>query len=85
MTDNEDTLIAAVARANPNTIVVLSTSNPVSMPWINNVPEVFECGTRLATPLESSTQVSITGSYSHHRYRLQACFTQMAVQYNADS
>ena len=29
--------------------------------------------------------VLITGSYSHYRYRLQACFAQMAVQYNADS
>ena len=30
-------MIEAVAAANPNTIVVLETGNPVSMPWRNQV------------------------------------------------
>ncbi len=40
--DNQDQLIAAVAAANPRTIVVLETGGPVTMPWIDKVPAVFE-------------------------------------------
>ena len=40
--DNQDALIAAVAAANPNTIVVLETGNPVSMPWAKNVQGIVE-------------------------------------------
>jgi beta-glucosidase len=40
--DGQDELIAKVAAANPNTIVVLETGNPVSMPWINNVNAILE-------------------------------------------
>ena len=40
--DNQDALIAAVAKANPRTIVVLITGNPVSMPWVNDVAGVME-------------------------------------------
>ena len=39
---DQDQLIEAVARANPNTIVVLNTSGPASMPWLNDVAGVFE-------------------------------------------
>lgn len=39
---NEDALIEAVAKANPNTIVVLSTGDPVLMPWLNQVNAVLE-------------------------------------------
>lgn len=39
---NQDRLIAEVAAVNPNTIVVLATSGPVTMPWIDNVPAVME-------------------------------------------
>jgi beta-glucosidase len=39
---NQDLLIQAVARANPNTIVVLMTGAPVVMPWLNQVAGVFE-------------------------------------------
>ena len=35
-------LIAAVMRANPNTIVVLETGNPVRMPWLSGVKAVIE-------------------------------------------
>jgi beta-glucosidase len=39
---NRNALIDAVARANPNTIVVLETGGPVSMPWIDHVKGVVE-------------------------------------------
>ena len=40
--DKQDELIAKVAAANPNTIVVLETGNPVAMPWIDNVNAILE-------------------------------------------
>ncbi len=40
--DNQDALIAAVAKANSHTVVVLITGNPVSMPWVNDVAGVME-------------------------------------------
>lgn len=40
--DNQDALVEAVAAANPNTIVVLETGGPVTMPWINKVKGVVE-------------------------------------------
>ena len=39
---NQDALVEAVAAANPNTIVVLETGGPVSMPWIQHVKGVVE-------------------------------------------
>ena len=38
----QDALIAAVAAANPNTIVVLETPGPVLMPWRNQVATILE-------------------------------------------
>ncbi|HTZ72154.1 MAG TPA: glycoside hydrolase family 3 C-terminal domain-containing protein [Acetobacteraceae bacterium] len=38
----QDALIAAVAAANPRTIVVLETGGPVLMPWRNKVPAILE-------------------------------------------
>lgn len=38
----QDALIEAVAAANPNTIVVLETGNPVLMPWADKVGAVLE-------------------------------------------
>jgi beta-glucosidase len=38
---NQDALIAAVARANPNTIVVLQTGGAVKMPWLGDVAGVL--------------------------------------------
>jgi beta-glucosidase len=35
-------LIAQVAAANPHTIVVLETGNPVSMPWVDHVSAILE-------------------------------------------
>jgi beta-glucosidase len=40
--DGQDDLIAQVAAANPHTIVVLETGNPVSMPWVNSVSAILE-------------------------------------------
>jgi beta-glucosidase len=40
--DNQDALVEAVAAANPNTIVVLETGGPVSMPWIEHVKGAVE-------------------------------------------
>ena len=38
----QDALISAVAAANPNTVVVLNTGDPVFMPWINSVKAILE-------------------------------------------
>jgi beta-glucosidase len=40
--DGQDDLIAAVAAAQPVTVVVLETGNPVFMPWLDAVPAVLE-------------------------------------------
>ena len=37
---DQDILIAAVAAANPNTIVVLNAGSPVEMPWVDDVAAV---------------------------------------------
>ncbi|KAI5236745.1 family 3 glycoside hydrolase [Aureobasidium subglaciale] len=39
---SQDKLVAAVAEANPNTIVVISTGVPVVMPWISSVKAVIQ-------------------------------------------
>jgi beta-glucosidase len=39
---DQDDLIQAVADANPRTVVVLHTSNPVAMPWLSKVAAVVE-------------------------------------------
>jgi beta-glucosidase len=38
----QDSLIAAVAAANPNTVVVLNTGDPVLMPWASSVKSILE-------------------------------------------
>ncbi|HZX28394.1 MAG TPA: glycoside hydrolase family 3 C-terminal domain-containing protein [Telluria sp.] len=38
----QNALIAAVAAANPKTVVVLETGGPVTMPWLPQVPAVLE-------------------------------------------
>ena len=37
LTDNQDALVAAVAGANPKTVVVMETGGPILTPWIDNV------------------------------------------------
>jgi beta-glucosidase len=39
---NQDALVAAVASANPRTIVVVESGGAVFMPWLNRVPAVLE-------------------------------------------
>lgn len=39
---NQDALIAAVAKANPRTIVVVESGGAVFMPWLSQVPAVLE-------------------------------------------
>ena len=40
--NNQDALIAAVAKANPKTVVVLETSGPVLMPWVDQSAAVVQ-------------------------------------------
>ncbi len=40
--DDQDDLVAKVAQANTNTIVVLETGNPVEMPWAGQVSAILE-------------------------------------------
>jgi beta-glucosidase len=42
LTDNQDALVAAVARANPKTIVVIESGGAIFMPWLAEVPSVLE-------------------------------------------
>lgn len=42
LTDDQDGLIAAVAAANPRTLVVLQTNGPVRLPWLEQVDGVME-------------------------------------------
>ncbi len=39
---NQDAVIAAVAAANPHTIVVLETGNPATMPWVDAPAAILE-------------------------------------------
>lgn len=39
---NQDALIDEIASVNPNTIVVLNTSQPVAMPWLGKVKAVLQ-------------------------------------------
>jgi beta-glucosidase len=39
---NQDAIISAVAGANPHTIVVLETGNPVTMPWVEKPAAILE-------------------------------------------
>ena len=40
--DGQDALIADIAQVNPNTVVVLNTSQPIAMPWLSRVKSVLE-------------------------------------------
>jgi len=42
LTDNQDAIVAAVAAANPKTIVVLETGSPVTMPWVDAPAAILE-------------------------------------------
>ncbi|WP_116995926.1 glycoside hydrolase family 3 protein [Desertimonas flava] len=58
----QDELVAAVAAANPNTVVVINAGSPVAMPWLDDVPTVLhvwfpgqELGDALADVLTAET------------------------------
>ena len=38
----QDSLIAAVAKVNPRTVVVVNTGAPVTMPWAHSVPSILQ-------------------------------------------
>lgn len=38
----QDELIFQVAKANPNTVVVINSGDPIAMPWVNNVKSIVE-------------------------------------------
>lgn len=42
LSDNQDTLIETVAKANPHTVVVLQAGNPVRLPWLSQVQAVLQ-------------------------------------------
>ena len=42
MVDNQDDLVAAVAKANPKIIVVAETGGAIYMPWADQVPAILE-------------------------------------------
>jgi beta-glucosidase len=42
LSGNQNSLVSAVAKANPRTVVVLKTGGPVLMPWLSSVPAVLE-------------------------------------------
>ena len=44
---NQTQLVEAVAAVNPNTVVVLNTTDPVLMPWVANERQCWRCGTRV--------------------------------------
>ena len=61
----QDALIAAVAAANPRTVVVLQTGSPVAMPWLDGAAAVLqawfcgqECGNAIADVLFGQVDAS---------------------------
>jgi beta-glucosidase len=42
LTGNQDALVAAVAKANPKTVVVAETGGAIYMPWVDQVPAILE-------------------------------------------
>ena len=63
--DGQDALVAAVAKANPHTIVVLENGSPIAMPWLDQVGAVLEvwypgadAGTGIANLLSGKTNPS---------------------------
>src|SRR5580658_7172826 len=42
LSHNQDALIAAVAAANPHTVVVIESGSPVTMPWVDSAAAIVE-------------------------------------------
>jgi beta-glucosidase len=65
MVGNQDALVAAVASANPKTIVVAETGGAIYMPWVGSVPAILEafypgirCGSAIARILTGKVNPS---------------------------
>ncbi|WP_370097452.1 glycoside hydrolase family 3 C-terminal domain-containing protein [Streptacidiphilus sp. MAP12-20] len=65
LSSSQNALIAAVAAANPNTVVVLNTGSAVTMPWVDSVKGIVEAwypgqsdGTAIASVLFGDTNPS---------------------------
>ena len=65
LSDAQNSLVSAVAAANPNTVVVLNTGSAVTMPWLGSVKGVLEAwypgqnyGTAIASLLFGDTNPS---------------------------
>lgn len=61
----QNALVERVAAANPNTVVVLQTGSPVTMPWLDRVAAVVqawypgqECGNAIADVLLGATDAA---------------------------
>jgi len=76
--DGQDALIAAVASANPNTVVVLQTGGPVTMPWLDKVGAVVEAWYPGAAGGEAIARV-LTGEVNPSG-RLPATFPMSVAQ-----
>lgn len=74
----QDALIAAVAGANPKTVVVLETGGPVTMPWIDKVGAVVEAWYPGAAGGDAIARV-LTGEVNPSG-RLPATFPQSEAQ-----
>jgi beta-glucosidase len=80
---DENELIEAVAAANPHTIVVLNTGNPVTMPWLHQVQGVIEAW----YPGEedgNAIAAILTGSFDPSG-RLPITFPTSATEQSVDS
>ena len=40
---DQDELIDRVVKANPNTVIVVNTGSPISMPWIKDAKSILQC------------------------------------------
>jgi beta-glucosidase len=82
-------LIAAVAAANPKTVVILETGGPVTMPWLSAVPAVLEAWYPGIRGAEAIT--SILFGHTNPSGRLPLTFPRSEIQLprtavrNADS
>jgi beta-glucosidase len=86
---NQEPLIAAVAAANPKTVVILETGGPVTMPWLSAVPAVLEAWYPGIRGAEAIT--SILFGHTNPSGRLPLTFPRSEIQLprtavrNADS
>jgi beta-glucosidase len=90
LTGQQNELVAAVAAVNPNTVVVVQTGSPITMPWLDQVAAVLqawypgqECGNAVADVLFGDVTPSgklpqITRRTSTTPARTAGCITARA-------